>query len=163
LVKEEAVEQFPTLVELQETGDCRFLEPIHCDLALRREGDLIRLEGRVATRVALICSCCLTEFAADIDSPFTIIYSRQSGQLKDEEVELGEEDLISVDYSGDEIDLAPELAEQVALEIPLKPLCREGCLGLCSVCGADLNAGECGCDRREVNLKFGALKDLKIS
>jgi uncharacterized protein len=80
----------------------------------------------------------------------------------EEEVELAEQDLVSAVFSGDEIDLLPEIGEQVALAVPLKPLCSEQCKGLCPLCGADLNTAECGCSREPVNLKFAALKDFKV-
>ena len=83
--------------------------------------------------------------------------------VEEEEIELSEQDLVSATYSGDEIDLTHELEEQVAMEIPLKPLCGEGCKGLCPVCGTDLNQAACSCQREQINLKFSALKDFKVS
>jgi uncharacterized protein len=71
--------------------------------------------------------------------------------------------LIATTYSGDEIDLTHEIEEQVAMDIPFKPLCGEECKGLCPVCGTDLNAADCGCSKEPVNLKFSALKDFKVS
>ena len=47
----------------------------------------------------------------------------------------------------DSIDMEPLVREQVLLELPLVPLCAADCQGLCATCGADLNQGECGCDR----------------
>ena len=163
LTGSEPVGEYPSLAEVQESGECSFLAPLALELTVTREYDLIRVHGRVATRVRLGCSRCLNDYQMAIDSPFTIFYTRSSGMPLDEEVELAEEDLISTTYTGDEIDLAPEIAEQVLLEIPFKPLCREECRGLCSVCGADLNAGDCRCDRRDINLKFSALKDFKVN
>jgi uncharacterized protein len=66
-------------------------------------------------------------------------------------------------YSGDEIDLSHEIEEQVAMEIPMKPLCSEGCKGLCPACGADLNKETCGCPDDHGNLAFSALKNFKVS
>ncbi len=152
---------YPSLAAMEEAGECRFTSPLELQVTVTREYDLIRVHGEVATRVSLGCARCLREFEMAITSPFTIFYSRAAGAPLDEEVELAEEDLVSATYEGDEIDLTPEIAEQVLLEIPFKPLCREECRGLCSVCGADLNVTECGCDRRETNLRFSALKDFK--
>jgi DUF177 domain-containing protein len=162
LSAEEAVAGFPALMAMEQAGECSFLTPIRSTLTVVRGFDHIRTEGRVATTVRLSCSRCLADYEAAIDSPFTIFYTKSSGIPLDEEVELEEEDLISVEYSGDEIDFAPLVAEQVIMGIPLKPLCREECQGLCSRCGADLNIAPCGCDRTAVNLKFSALQNLKI-
>ncbi len=46
----------------------------------------------------------------------------------------------------DEIDLEPLARETVVLELPQAPLCREDCLGLCPICGADRNESECSCE-----------------
>jgi uncharacterized protein len=56
----------------------------------------------------------------------------------------------------DEIDLGLLVRDAVVLELPMAPLCREGCAGLCPQCGANRNEGECGCvvprDLRWANL-----------
>ncbi len=158
----EQVGDYPSLAAMQDAGECRFTSPVELHLTVTREYDLIRVHGDVATRVSLACSRCLNEYELAIASPFTIFYSQAAGLPLDEEVELSEEDLVSATYEGDEIDLTPEIAEQVLLEIPFKPLCREECRGLCSVCGADLNVSECGCNRSETSLRFSALKDFKV-
>jgi uncharacterized protein len=157
----EQVGDYPSLAAMQEAGECQFISPIRLQLTVTREYDLIRVHGEVATGVRLGCARCLKEYEMAITSPFTIFYSRAAALPLDEEVELAEEDLVSATYQGDEIDLTPEIAEQVLLEIPFKPLCREECRGLCSVCGADLNVTECGCDRRDSSLRFSALKNFK--
>lgn len=58
------------------------------------------------------------------------------------------------------IDLREFLAEFLALEVPLRYLCDEGCRGLCEHCGLDLNTGECGCDKKQKNPAFKALDDF---
>ncbi len=44
-----------------------------------------------------------------------------------------------------EVDLEPMVRDAVLLELPQAPLCRESCLGLCPVCGADRNVEPCDC------------------
>ena len=65
-------------------------------------------------------------------------------------------------YAGKEIDLNPAVREQILLQIPTSPLCREDCLGLCVRCGKDLNEGECGCDRAVVDPRWAALKGIQL-
>lgn len=158
----EPVAGYPTLVAMEEAGECSFLAPLTIHLAVAREYDHIRVSGRVATELRLNCSRCLAEYRAQVDSPFTIFYLRATGTDQDEEVELAEEELISATYSGDEIDFTPEIAEQIIMAIPFKPLCREDCRGLCPTCGADLNVAGCDCSRQEINVKFSALKNFKV-
>ena len=52
-------------------------------------------------------------------------------------------------YQGDRLDLGEVVREQVLLGLPLKPLCREDCQGLCPRCGKNRNAGPCGCTPEE--------------
>jgi DUF177 domain-containing protein len=65
-------------------------------------------------------------------------------------------------YAGKEIDLTPAVREQILLQIPASPLCREDCLGLCPKCGSDLNEGECGCDRAVMDPRWAALKGIQL-
>jgi len=154
---------FPALAALQEAGDCIFSGPLDIQLSVAREYDHIRARGRVTTKVRLSCSRCLADYDESIDSPFTVFYMpAKAGTMQDEEVELSEEDLVSVTFEGDEIDFAREVSEQVLTEIPFKPLCSYDCKGLCPTCGSDLNQGDCGCRDESFSLKFGALKGLKV-
>lgn len=162
---EEPVDAFPVLSRMQSDGECAFTGPVVSDITAAREFDHVRVTGRVSTAVSLVCSRCLATFETPLDSSFTI-YFRKGVSMdvgEEQETELEEQDLISATYSGDEIDLSHEIEEQVAMEVPLKPLCSEECKGLCPVCGTDLNQAGCSCPRGETSLKFSALKDFKVS
>ena len=64
---------------------------------------------------------------------------------------------------GDQIDLEPLARDAVLLDLPLAPLCRELCQGLCPRCGADLNLGSCGCSEETADPRWAALDALKES
>jgi uncharacterized protein len=64
-------------------------------------------------------------------------------------------------FDGDAIDLGPLVRENVLVELPLAPLCRPDCAGLCAGCGADRNQGDCGCDTTPVDPRLAGLGDLK--
>jgi uncharacterized protein len=162
LVAEESLENYPVLMDLSRARECEFLAPIKIELAAFMEFDHIRVNGQVETVVRLSCSRCLTEYETNIVAPFTLFYNKISGVSLEDDLELTETDLVSVSYEGDYIDFTAEITEQIIMEIPLKPLCKEDCLGLCSNCGADLNSVDCGCNRTETGLKFAALKKFKV-
>jgi len=63
----------------------------------------------------------------------------------------------------DQLDLVPLVREAVLLELPDAPLCRPDCAGLCGVCGANLNAGECGCRTQQADPRWAALDELRRS
>ena len=162
---DEPVEVFPVLARMQADGACDFRGRITADIVVEREFDHLRASGRVQVPIGLSCSRCLVAYQSDIDSPFTIIFRKESSRHSEveEEIELCDDDLISVVYSGEELDLSLEIEEQVAMEVPMKPLCDEGCKGLCPTCGTDLNNETCSCPGDNINLKFSALKDFKVS
>jgi len=165
LQSEEPAESFSMLSRMQSEGECIFNGPVRSEVTVTREFDHMRVSGRVSAEVTLACSRCLASYNEEVDSHFTIFFRKGTSQDVDEEeeIELGEHDLISAFYSGDEIDLSHEIEEQVAMGIPLKPLCSEECRGLCPTCGIDMNLSACSCQREQTSLKFSALKDFKVS
>ena len=62
---------------------------------------------------------------------------------------------------GDQIDVEPLVRDAVLLELPLAPLCREDCAGLCPVCGANRNEGDCGHQADDRDPRWAALDQLK--
>jgi len=153
---------YPTLVQVQEAGECTFLRPVTASLSVVKEYGYIRVKGSINTSLGLSCSRCLTDFSIDIDSNFTIYFTKSAVGSDETEVELSEEDLLSATYDGDEIDLTNEIAEQVLLELPYKPLCNEDCHGLCPVCGVDRNKVDCSCMDNQSGLAFSSLRSFKV-
>ncbi len=160
----EPPESFPVLAELAAKGDCCFKGAVQVVIKAIREFDHYRVQGNVTVPVQLICSRCLSGFDYLISSDFVIFFSEGSVAKEDEdEVELGELDLVSSVFSGTEIDLMPEISEQIILDIPIKPLCSETCRGLCPSCGSDLNKATCDCVIEPKQSKFSILKNFKVS
>lgn len=165
LHSEEPATSYPLLAEMQAEGACSFTAPVRCDATVVREYDHLRLAGRVAVPVSLVCSRCLAAYDATLESAFTIIFRRGTAEEAslEEETELSEQDLISAVCHGDEIDMTHEIEEQIAMEVPFQPLCSDTCRGLCPECGTDLNHASCSCSGAQFNFKFSALKDFKVS
>lgn len=163
LTFEEPYDVFPALASIHKVGQSEFLSPLAVELTVVREYGHIRVKGEVSVGMRFACSRCLALFDSVVRSDFTVFYTEGNHFDSDEdEVELAEEDLVSVSFEGEEIDFSHEVAEQVIMEMPLKPLCADDCRGLCSTCGADLNEADCGCESASFNLKFNALKNFKV-
>ncbi len=62
-----------------------------------------------------------------------------------------------------ELDIGGFLWEQFMLAMPVKPLCRPDCKGICPVCGANLNTTTCNCGKEEGDPRFAVLRGLKVS
>lgn len=130
------------------------------------------LTGRLAYEQGLICTRCLTSFSEPVESEVELLLlvegrhgSHGAGGAGDggEEVELEEEDLGVVTLHDETFDTDPMLFEQLQLNIPMKPLCRPDCRGLCPICGADRNTGDCTCSERTVDPRWQGLAGLKES
>ena len=61
-----------------------------------------------------------------------------------------------------EINLAGLLWEEFVLALPVRPLCKPDCKGLCPDCGKNLNEGSCSCVRDEGDPRLAALRGLKV-
>jgi uncharacterized protein len=75
-------------------------------------------------------------------------------------VELAADDLDVDFYDKDLIDIGALIDAETTLALPMKPLCREGCLGLCRVCGGNRNVVKCEGHERPPDPRLAALKDL---
>ncbi|HWD72964.1 MAG TPA: DUF177 domain-containing protein [Actinomycetota bacterium] len=62
---------------------------------------------------------------------------------------------------GDQLDLEPLARDAVLLELPQVPLCTEGCLGLCPVCGINRNEASCSCRTESVDPRWAPLDALR--
>lgn len=161
---EEQWDSFPALREISESGIYHFAGSVSVSVSAFKESNSYRVAGAVVLGTTLNCSRCLELFEFKLDSHFTILFQPAESHVTadEDEVELDEQDLVSTIFSGDEIDLLPELEEQLLLSLPLKPLCNEHCKGICPNCGAELNHTKCVCSINEPNFKFAALKDFKV-
>jgi uncharacterized protein len=79
------------------------------------------------------------------------VESTSSDDLDEETYPLG----------ADHLDLLPLARDAVLLNLPLAPLCREDCVGLCPTCGADLADGDCGCEEPSGDPRWAALDALR--
>jgi uncharacterized protein len=81
---------------------------------------------------------------------------------EEEQHELREEDLNLAVFNGETIELDDLVREEILLSMPAQVLCREDCKGLCAACGADRNLNSCDCETRQIDSRWGALKDLRF-
>ncbi len=117
--------------------------PIHLKVKIRKKGNLIKAWGKVEGEVMLTCSRCAEEFPFRINSSFSLDLLPLE-ELSSGEMELEEKDMDTAFYSEGNLDLDALAADQINLSIPMKPLCRPDCKGICPVCGANRNKVDCG-------------------
>jgi uncharacterized protein len=163
---EQPADRFPALRRVTANADGNFTGPVRASVTAERVGEMVEIRGRVRATARQCCGRCLAEFDSPVESEFELTYARRGEGLN------GPGDLPAPDpapddgiipFHGDEIDLTAGVQEHLILALPLRPLCRESCKGLCARCGADLNAGPCGCADTAGNGPFAALKRLTRS
>jgi uncharacterized protein len=135
--------------------------PLGVELALTRHGGRILVRGTVRGAVTLECSRCLAGFSHPVEAELETHLEIGEKKTADADHELSPEELDVQQIDKGYIDLRELIAEQIHLAVPLKPLCSEGCRGLCPHCGADLNTESCSCEGEQTDPRWDALKHLK--
>jgi len=142
---------------VRQIGDVRW----SCSLA--RQGARIRVTGALDGVLELPCDRCLEASEIGVSGDFDLFFEQRDSLEYEEnaEIELEEPDMRTAFMSGSEIGLGDIVAEQLLLSIPMKPLCRDDCRGLCAQCGQNLNSDTCDCAAPVVNPAFSGLRALK--
>lgn len=121
------------------------------------------LRARISYDQTLACQRCLAEVTEPVSEELELLILRHDPAAEEEERELEEKDLGVLVVEGEELDLGPVLLEQIQLNVPMRPLCREECAGLCPTCGANLNESRCRCAPRAPDPRWSDLAALRDS
>jgi uncharacterized protein len=141
-------------------------EPLVEISPVRLEGQVVRIEGgysleaRLSYRGRLECSRCLAAYTFQTNEQFSLLLYKRV-PLSSEELALEKQDLDVCFYEQPAIAVAPIVEERIQMAVPMKPLCREECRGLCPHCGQDLNLSPCGCNVKPIDPRWNALAELK--
>lgn len=125
------------------------------DAALEWVSEGILATGAVLTRWRSDCRRCLGPVSGSLTRDFRELFEDRSRNR----VPLDPEGFA---MTGEAVDLEPLAREVVLLGLPLAPLCREDCRGLCDRCGAELNQGPCDCPGRTPDPRWRPLDVLRI-
>ena len=137
-------------------------EPPYARLHLMCSGDRVMVKGQYQARLRLSCSRCLKEMDFVAQGPVELIFLPRSSATE-EEIHLAQEDMEVCFYEGGEIDLGQAVRDEISLAVPMAPVCKEGCPGICPVCGRSLENGACGCSNEDTDPRWAKLKDFKSS
>jgi uncharacterized protein len=129
-------------------------------------GSEIFFRGSLRAEFQIPCGRCLEEFSITMDDPLEAHWRIVSptglkGGSPDQRIQL--EDLDTGVIQEDGVDLWETLLEQVILNLPMRPLCRDSCQGLCPVCGENRNFHPCRCGEKGKNNPFEGLKKMQLS
>ena len=149
--------------EYSETEDLRSIDgeaattaPLSGTIRLTRTNRGILLAARLGTRVRLTCGRCLEEYEEDIKVAFSEEFLCTVDVNTGLPVPVDDSDAftVGVDHV---LDLDEAVRQYGLLNIPMRPLCRPDCKGLCPSCGCNLNQGPCGCPASGIDDRLVAL------
>ncbi|MCF6191888.1 MAG: DUF177 domain-containing protein [Candidatus Hydrothermae bacterium] len=145
-------------LDLPQRDDLAFPHTVYIVIDAHKETTTVTVRVTTRTTVRLQCSRCLETFTREVRGEETYVIRRGRERLAREQA-LREEDIHTLFTVEDEVDLTPLVREPLLLEIPVRPLCREDCRGLCPVCGVNRNVEDCG--HRPETPQAGPLAALK--
>jgi uncharacterized protein len=145
-------------------------EPVRLRCRAQWIGEDVQLEGGVDGVVNLECGRCLARYLHPFSEEFRFVLEPAGNRvpadpegaaaLSRDGLCLGDE-LETGWFRGSEIQLGSIFVELVSLALPVKPLCREDCPGLCTRCGANLAVAECGCEETNSDSPFAVLAGIR--
>ncbi len=109
------------------------------------------VQAQFSAQTTLECVRCLSTFEKPLAWTMTELYAFNQKSVTDSGLIVPEDA---------HIDLQPLIREYALLEVPINPICKPDCKGLCPVCGQDLNLRDCGHRPQQDESPFSALKKL---
>ncbi len=129
-------------------------------VVLTKLRDNLLLQGHLDGEVELECSRCLEPFAQQVHMELELEFQPSIAILTGEPVPPPEDDSVYMIDGRHVLDLAEPVWEQLLLNLPMQPLCRPDCAGLCPICGNNLNESPCQGHDKEVDERLAALAAL---
>lgn len=122
-------------------------DPVRAELSVTGADGIFWVEGTVWATGEFRCSRCLAPFRMPLAAGLQEKYY-PPGVAGDPE---------AVFHHGDWVDVTREVRKALLLTLPMKPVCRPSCAGLCPRCGRDLNEGPCGCGEAPADPRLAPL------
>ena len=138
--------------------DGEIIDSLHCSghLSLPDERTAY-FQGTLSGRVERECVRCLSPFEDIICSSCEAVFRTSNtlgaltegkgkhSRVRNADLEEDEAETEAYPIVGNHVDLLPMVREHLILATPMQCLCQENCLGLCQVCGINLNEKKCEC------------------
>ena len=119
-----------------------FGQPLAWSVELTNTGGALLVSGTVTGTGTTECARCLESLDVAIEGDVEGYFLLDAEEAEEEEGAGEEFDVLGPENT---IDLVPLLEAAILVDLPLQPLCREDCAGICPDCGANLNEFSCEC------------------
>lgn len=122
----------------------------------------VLVQGRLVTQVRVPCARCMEDVLVNLEmtleEEFLSLFNPRTGLPAEIPADS---DAFLIDEHNI-LDLSEAVRQYVFLALPMQPLCRPDCAGLCPRCGQDLNAGPCNCPPTPLDERWAALAQLLV-
>jgi len=139
-----------------ETDDFTF--PIFVHINLEKNERQVLLNSSVETKKNSLCDRCADAFELQILGTYDAVYKYDD---RNATIDNEKEDFILLSRDHPLIDLTEDIRQTILVSIPMKNLCNENCLGLCSHCGKNFNMESCLCKNEIIDERWSSLLCLK--
>jgi uncharacterized protein len=144
-----------------EASEVRVLGKVAVELTAEKHAQEVRVRGKLTAEFEVPCARCLEPVKVPLDAKFDQFYQSHETRRLVGEIELQEKDTEIAFYFGDFIEVSDIIREQILLGLPMKPVCREDCKGLCPRCGKNRNMEVCNCQALFLDPRFAQLLKIK--
>ncbi len=144
-------------VDVAGDGNCREASG-KVRLLRTHRGTLVRAE--LNTEIELVCSRCLRPFRYPVTLKIEEEYIPVVDVVSGVPLPTSEEPGSFVVDEHNVIDLTEAIRQYALLAVPMKPLCKENCAGLCPVCGNNLDGDSCRCPQPVTDPRWSELSKL---
>jgi uncharacterized protein len=109
----------------------------------------VAVTGRISSVWEGECRRCMVPLDGELVTDVRELFRRGGG-----------EDEGTYPMGADHVNIRDMVNDALFVALPLLPLCREGCRGICPRCGNDLNVAPCGCEEVHFDPRWSALQVL---
>lgn len=142
------------------TDEATFPVPVSVVGVLSKTGNNLVLHATMSTIALLECSRCLVSYPERITGEVDVLYQRVERGVPVVFIREQADEMETIGYDAKQVEIGWRIEEVICLALPLKPLCREDCRGLCTICGTDLNESVCDCRQESEDPRWQVLKTM---
>lgn len=153
--------------------ECSIREPVIARIEVMPQQEGVLFRGRIHGCVIMPCDRCahdsVVTLAHSFDSfepfPADMLPGKRPSDDQEDDFSSGADEAVirhAANGRGVEINPSALAWQEFSLALPVKPLCKENCLGLCPLCGANRNTEQCSCRTAEGDPRLAALRGLKL-
>ncbi|MDO8885346.1 DUF177 domain-containing protein [Candidatus Oleimmundimicrobium sp.] len=129
-----------------------FTGPLNFNFFIENVGLELLVKGDVQGKLRFTCNRCLIEFKAKVKVNLDEVFTLEKNEFDTKE---------TFKVVDNKIDLRGAVEQAFLLELPIRPICKENCKGLCFKCGQNLNLSKCNCLDEKIDVRLLKLKKLK--